>query len=105
MGNSRWRKSIDPIKNFAEEKGLSVEQPSNFSDEETLEQCEADLIITAFVNVFVPAVARDTPRLCMLFMRVARRFWAVKALRPLAFFRDQVALCHSNFWKGESTGV
>jgi len=55
---------IDPIKEFALEKGLPVHQPANFDDPETLAtlaDCKADLMVMAFVNVFVPEAARDTP--------------------------------------------
>lgn len=55
---------IDPIKEFALEKGLPVEQPGNFDDADVLDTLagyNADLMIMAFVNVFVPEAARDTP--------------------------------------------
>jgi methionyl-tRNA formyltransferase len=55
----------DPIKEFALEKGLPVEQPANFNDQATLETLasyNADLMVMAFVNVFVPEAARDTPK-------------------------------------------
>lgn len=58
-------KPVDPIKEFALEKGLPVHQPAHFKDRETLDilaSHEADLMIMAFVNVFVPEAARDTPR-------------------------------------------
>ncbi len=57
-------KPADPIKEFALEKGLPVEQPANFDDAATLERLasfKADLMVMAFVNVFVPEAARDTP--------------------------------------------
>ncbi len=57
-------KPADPIKEFALEKGLTVEQPANFDDAATLERLasfKADLMVMAFVNVFVPEAARDTP--------------------------------------------
>ena len=57
---------VDPIKEFALEKGLPVHQPANFDDAEalaTLASFEADLMVMAFVNVFVPEAARDTPKL------------------------------------------
>ncbi|SFR18253.1 methionyl-tRNA formyltransferase [Poseidonocella sedimentorum] len=57
-------KPVDPIKEFALEKGLPVEQPANFDDAATLETLKgynADLMVMAFVNVFVPEAARDTP--------------------------------------------
>jgi methionyl-tRNA formyltransferase len=54
----------DPIKAFALEKGLPVLQPAHFKDQATLDELaalKADLMLMAFVNVFVPEVARDTP--------------------------------------------
>ena len=48
----------------AQELGLPVEQPANFDDPATLETLKgynADLMVMAFVNVFVPEAARDTP--------------------------------------------
>lgn len=57
---------IDPIKEFALEQGFPVHQPAQFEDRETLETLaghRADLMVMAFVNVFVPEAARDTPRL------------------------------------------
>ena len=58
-------KPIDPIKEFAIEKGIEVIQPNNFSNIDTqnkLKSFEADLMIMAFVNVFVPGEVRDIPR-------------------------------------------
>ena len=57
---------VDPIKEFALENSLPVLQPGDFSDEATLEELagfNADLMIMAFVNIFVPEAARDTPDL------------------------------------------
>lgn len=57
-------KPVDPIKEEALSRGLPVHQPSNFEDQdalETLKSHNADLMIMAFVNVFVPEAARDTP--------------------------------------------
>ena len=57
-------KPVDPIKEAARELGLPVEQPANFDDPATLETLKgynADLMVMAFVNVFVPEAARDTP--------------------------------------------
>ncbi len=57
-------KPVDPIKEFALEQGLPVEQPANFDDAaalETLASYNADLMVMAFVNVFVPEAARETP--------------------------------------------
>lgn len=58
-------KPIDPVKEFALEKGLPVHQPAHFKDQETLDQLasfDADLMVMAFVNVFVPEAARDLPK-------------------------------------------
>ena len=58
-------KPVDPIKELALEKGLPVEQPANFDDAatiETLKNYGADLMVMAFVNVFVPEAARDAPK-------------------------------------------
>ena len=55
----------DPIKAYALDKGLPVEQPADFSDASTLDGLaayNADLMIMAFVNVFVPKAARDMPK-------------------------------------------
>ncbi len=57
-------KPVDPIKEYALEQGLPVEQPANFDDAtalETLKGYNADLMVMAFVNVFVPEAARDAP--------------------------------------------
>ena len=57
--------SVDPIKELALEKGIEVQQPAHFKDSPVLEQLgsyNADLMIMAFVNVFVPEAARDTPK-------------------------------------------
>ena len=59
-------KPVDPIKEFALEQGLAVHQPANFTDEDTLATLashEADLMVMAFVNIFVPEAARDTPKM------------------------------------------
>ncbi len=59
-------KPVDPIKEFALEKGIAVHQPADFDVQEaldTLASCNADLMVMAFVNVFVPEAARDTPKL------------------------------------------
>jgi len=58
-------KPVDPIKAFALEKGLPVHQPAHFKDQadlNTLAGYDADLMIMAFVNVFVPEAARDAPK-------------------------------------------
>ena len=56
---------IDPIKEFALEQGLPVEQPADFKDQAVLDKLAgygADLMVMAFVNIFVPEAARDTPK-------------------------------------------
>lgn len=56
--------AFDPIKELALEKGLPVHQPAHFKDQSTLDELDAykaDLMVMAFVNVFVPAAARDLP--------------------------------------------
>ena len=60
----REGKPADPIKEFALKQGLPVHQPADFNDQaalDTLANFEADLMVMAFVNVFVPEAARDTP--------------------------------------------
>ena len=60
----REGKPVDPIKEFALEKGLPVEQPADFNEQSTLDTLgsfNADLMVMAFVNVFVPEAARNTP--------------------------------------------
>lgn len=57
-------KPVDPIKEFALEKGLPVHQPAHFKDQaerDLLASYKADLMVMAFVNVFVPEAARDIP--------------------------------------------
>lgn len=59
-------KPVDPIKEFALEQGLPVYQPAHFKDQESLDELaalNADLMVMAFVNVFVPEAARDTPKM------------------------------------------
>ncbi len=61
----REGKPVDPIKTYAQEVGLPVHQPANFKSQEsidTLKSHDADLMVMAFVNVFVPEAARDTPK-------------------------------------------
>lgn len=60
----REGKPTDPIKEHALEIGLPVLQPAHFKDQETLDELaafKADLMVMAYVNVFVPEAARDTP--------------------------------------------
>ena len=59
-------KPLDPLKELALEKGLPVYQPANFKDAETLDQMrahDADLMVMAYVIVFVPEAARDIPKM------------------------------------------
>lgn len=56
---------VDPLKEFALEKGIPVYQPADFKSEETLAQLRehnADLMIMAYVIIFVPEEARDIPK-------------------------------------------
>lgn len=62
----REGRPVDPIKEFALEQGLPVEQPSDFDDREVIEALEgygADLMVMAFVNIFVPEAAREAPKM------------------------------------------
>lgn len=62
----REGKPVDPIKVFAGEQDIPVHQPADFDDAETLATLaghDADLMVMAFVNVFVPEAARDTPKM------------------------------------------
>ena len=55
---------VDPIKEFALERGLTVRQPDNFKDKGVLDEMrafKADLCVMAYVVIFVPAEARDIP--------------------------------------------
>ncbi|MBH66847.1 MAG: methionyl-tRNA formyltransferase [Rhodospirillaceae bacterium] len=55
-------KPFDPIKQSALEAGLEVRQPDNFSDKEVLAELgswDADLMILAYVIIFVPESARN----------------------------------------------
>jgi len=55
---------VDPIKEFALEKGLPVYQPANFTDQDVLDEMRglsSDLCVMAYVIIFVPEEARDIP--------------------------------------------
>ena len=57
-------KPADPVKEFAIEKGLTLIQPPNYKDAEVLDEMRAlnaDLMVMAFMIVFVPEEARDIP--------------------------------------------
>ena len=56
---------VDPLKEAALAHGLPVHQPPNFKDPETLallRSHEADLMVMAYVIIFVPEEARDIPK-------------------------------------------
>ncbi|MCK4867363.1 MAG: methionyl-tRNA formyltransferase, partial [Alphaproteobacteria bacterium] len=55
---------VDPIKEFALERGVPVVQPVNYKDKEVLDEMRAlnaDLMVMAFMIIFVPEEARDIP--------------------------------------------
>jgi len=55
---------IDPIKEYALEKGLEVVQPPNYKDADVLDKMrsfKADLCVMAYMIIFVPQEARDIP--------------------------------------------
>ena len=57
-------KPADPIKEFALEKGLTLIQPPNYKDKEVLDEMRAlnaDLMVMAFMIIFVPEDARNIP--------------------------------------------
>jgi methionyl-tRNA formyltransferase len=59
-------KRADPLKEFALSKGLPVHQPANLNEEPTreiLRSHDADLMVMAYVIMFVPKAARNIPRL------------------------------------------
>jgi methionyl-tRNA formyltransferase len=54
----------DPVKDFALEKDLHLIQPANYKDSDTLDEMRAlnaDLMVMAFMIIFVPEEARDIP--------------------------------------------
>lgn len=56
---------IDPLKEYAQEKGLSLYQPGTYKDEKVWEQMrshDADLCVMAYVTLFVPEEALNVPR-------------------------------------------
>lgn len=59
-------KPIDPIKQTALDRGLPLYQPANFTDEAILSDMRAlnaDVMVMAYVIIFVPEAARDIPKL------------------------------------------
>jgi len=58
-------KPYDPIKEFALERGMTVLQPKNFSDPSVINEVklfDTDLMLMAFVNVFVPESVCSIPK-------------------------------------------
>ncbi len=57
--------AVDPIKQAAIDRGIPVVQPPNYKDAAVLDELrswQADLMVMAFMIVFVPEQARDIPR-------------------------------------------
>lgn len=57
---------IDPLKELALSSGITTRQPANFKDSEVLEEMRsdaADLMIMAYVTLFVPEDARNIPKM------------------------------------------
>ncbi|MGF1609984.1 MAG: methionyl-tRNA formyltransferase [Kiloniellales bacterium] len=57
-------RAVDPIKEAALARGVPLYQPASYKTEETLEQLrslKADLMVMAYVIIFVPEAARDIP--------------------------------------------
>jgi methionyl-tRNA formyltransferase len=62
----REDRPVDPLKEAALAHGLPVFQPANYKDGEVLEQMrslDADLMVMAYMIIFVPEEARNIPRL------------------------------------------
>ncbi len=58
-------KPVDPIKQTALDRGLPLYQPANFTDESVLNDMRAlnaDVMVMAYVIIFVPEAARDIPK-------------------------------------------
>ncbi len=61
----REGRPMDPLKEAALAAGLPVRQPAGYRDAAALEEMrsdDADLMIMAYVTVFVPEAARDVPK-------------------------------------------
>jgi len=55
----------DPVKEAALAHGIAVKQPADYSDEAVLAEMralEADLMVMAYVTIFVPKAARNVPK-------------------------------------------
>ena len=58
-------KPLDPIKEYAIEKGLNLEQPPDFKSSKVLDgirSFNSDLCVMAYVTIFVPEAAREIPK-------------------------------------------
>ena len=58
-------KPLDPVKEYALEKGLPLIQPPNFKSTEVLDEIRSfnsDLCVMAYVTLFVPEAAREIPK-------------------------------------------
>ena len=56
----------DPVKEAALEHGIPLYQPASYKDEAVLEEMRAlnaDLMIMAYVIIFIPEAARDVPKM------------------------------------------
>jgi methionyl-tRNA formyltransferase len=56
---------VDPVKEAALAQGIAVKQPADYSDEAVLDEMralEADLVVMAYVTIFVPEAARNVPK-------------------------------------------
>ena len=57
---------VDPVKEAALEHGLPLYQPASYKDEAVLEEMralDADVMIMAYVIIFIPEAARDIPKM------------------------------------------
>ncbi|MDX1402505.1 MAG: methionyl-tRNA formyltransferase, partial [Kiloniellales bacterium] len=57
---------LDPLKQAALDHGLPLYQPENFKNDAVLEEMralEADVMVMAYVTLFVPEAARDIPKM------------------------------------------
>ena len=57
---------LDPIKEYAQEQGLTVHQPASYKNPEVWEQMaghDADLCVMAYVLLMVPEEALNEPKL------------------------------------------
>jgi methionyl-tRNA formyltransferase len=57
---------VDPVKEAALEHGLPLFQPASYKDEAVLAEMralDADLMVMAYVIIFIPEAARDVPKM------------------------------------------